>query len=218
MNKIIKAFIGILFFTAICSCSKGSCIAATQPEGKSMKLLVTYVLEEEKVNVPFDGEVIYLRTGMAKMKTSVSVTEAVLQYKPDMVLNIGTVGTFRHKVGDVLVCRKFKDRDIAKVAISGLTSYIDMSNDDLSGIMPKLAGEPIYECSTGDSFVTSPDEMDSDVCDMEAFCIAYICRKYHIPFASVKVVTDIVGSNSVKHWEDAIRDATAKLQEWFNKQ
>ena len=181
-----------------------------------MKLLVSYALEEEKVNVPFDGEVIYLRTGIGKMKTAVAVTEAILEYKPDMVLNIGTVGTFNHKVGDVLVCRKFKDRDLAKINIPGILKYIDMSKDDLSSIYPKLADQPIYECSTGDSFVTSPDEMDSDVCDMESFCIAYICKKYKIPFAAVKSVTDVVGSNSVKHWEDAMHDAVKRLQEWFN--
>ena len=181
-----------------------------------MKLLVTYALEDEKVNVPFDGEVIYLRTGIGKMKTSVAVTEAILQSKPDMVLNIGTVGTFNHKVGDVLVCRKFCDRDMIKINIPGLLCNIDMSKDDLSSIYPKLANQPIYECSTGDTFVTKAEDMSSDVCDMESFCIAYICKKYKIPFAAVKVVTDVVGSNSVKHWEDAIRDATVRLQEWFN--
>ena len=182
-----------------------------------MKLLVTYALEDEKVNVPFDGEVIYLRTGIGKMKTSVAVTEAILQSKPDMVLNIGTVGTFHHRVGDVLVCRKFCDRDMIKINISGLLCNLDMSKDDLSKIYPKLANQPIYECSTGDTFVTKAEDMSSDVCDMESFCIAYICKKYKIPFAAVKSVTDVVGSNSVKHWQDAVHDAVKRLQEWFNE-
>ena len=182
-----------------------------------MKVLVTYALEDEKINVPFDGEVKYLRTGMGKMKTSVAVMENILADKPDMVLNIGTVGTFNHKVGDVLVCRKFCDRDMIKTNLPGVLCKLDMSKDDLSGIYPKLANQPIYECSTGDSFVTKAEDMSSDVCDMESFCIAYICKKYKIPFAAVKSVTDVVGSNSVKHWQDAMHDAVKRLQEWFNE-
>ncbi|MBP5705929.1 MAG: hypothetical protein J6W76_01490 [Spirochaetales bacterium] len=182
-----------------------------------MKLLVTYALEDERVNVPFDGEIKYLRTGVGKMKTSVAVLETILADKPDMVLNIGTVGTFNHKVGDVFVCRKFRDRDITKVNIPGLLCYLDMSKDDLSSIYPKLSNQPIYECSTGDSFVTKPEDMSSDVCDMESFCTAYICKKYNIPFAAVKSVTDVVGSNSVKDWQDAMHDAVKRLQECFNE-
>lgn len=183
----------------------------------SVKLLVTYALEEEKVNVPFDGQVIYLRTGAAKMKTSVAVTESVLQYRPDLVINIGTAGTVRHKIGDVLVCRRFRDRDITKLNIPGMLQYIDMSRDNIGSLYPRLANQQSFECSSGDTFVTSPDDMDSDVCDMEAFCIAYICRKYRIPFAAVKSVTDTVGSNSLSQWADALRYAVSKMQEWFNE-
>lgn len=180
-----------------------------------MKLLVCYALECEKITVPFDGEVRYLRTGIAKMKTSVSVTAEIAAEKPDMVLNIGTAGTRRHNIGDIVVCRRFIDRDMAKVKIPGILSRIDLSSQPLPAFQ-KLSGMPVGECSTGDSFVTDSDELDSDVCDMESFCIAYICKKQKIPFVSVKVVTDIVGSNSVTDWQSAINDAVQKLQSFFN--
>lgn len=181
-----------------------------------MKLLVCYALECEKIIIPFDGEVRYLRTGVAKMKTSVSVAEEIMTEKPDMVLNIGTAGTFRHKIGDIIVCRKFRDRDLLKVKIPGILSCIDLSGQDLPAFK-KLAGMPAGECSTGDTFVTNAAELTSDVCDMESFCIAYICRKHKIPFVSVKVVSDIVGSNSVKDWQAALHDAVEKLQSFFNE-
>ena len=180
-----------------------------------MKILVCYALECEKVTVPFDGEVRYLRTGIAKMKTSVSVAEEMMREKPDMVINIGTSGTFHHKKGDIVVCRRFIDRDLAKVNIPGITCSIDLSGQELPAFR-KLADMPVGECSTGDSFVTDASEMDSDVCDMESFCIAYICKKHKVPFVSVKVVSDVVGSNSVKDWQSAIRDAVEKLQDFFD--
>ncbi len=180
-----------------------------------MKLLVCYALECEKITVPFDGEVRYLRTGIAKMKTSVSVAEDVVSWKPDMVLNIGTAGTFRHKIGDIVVCRRFRDRDLEKVKIPGILSFIDLGSQSLPAFQ-QLAEMPAGECSTGDTFVTNAGEMDSDVCDMESFCIAYICKKHKIPFVSVKVVSDIVGSNSVKDWQEATDEAVKKLQNFFN--
>ena len=180
-----------------------------------MNLLVCYALECEKITVPFDGEFRYLRTGIAKMKTSVSVAEDVVSWKPDMVLNIGTAGTFRHKIGDIVVCRRFRDRDLEKVKIPGILSFIDLGSQSLPAFR-QLAEMPSGECSTGDTFVTNAGEMDSDVCDMESFCIAYICKKHKIPFVSVKVVSDIVGSNSVKDWQEATDEAVKKLQNFFN--
>ena len=180
-----------------------------------MKILVCYALECEKVTVPFEGEVRYLRTGIAKMKTSVSVAEEMMREKPDMVINIGTSGTFRHKIGDIVVCRRFKDRDLAKVNIPGIVSSIDLSGQELPAFR-KLADMPVGECSTGDTFVTDASEMDSDVCDMESFCIAYICKKHKVPFVSVKVVSDVVGSNSVQDWQSALRNAVEKLQDFFD--
>ena len=184
-------------------------------KGVNMKLLVCYALECEKITVPFEGEVKYLQMGIAKMQASVSAAEAIAAEKPDMVMNIGTAGTFRHKVGDIVVCRKFIDRDLVKVKIPEIIDYIDLSSETLPAFQ-KLAEMPVGECSTGDTFVTSAGEMDSDVCDMESFCIAYICKKHKIPFVSVKVVSDVVGSNSVKDWQEASNEAIKKLQNFFN--
>ncbi|MBP7266113.1 MAG: nucleosidase, partial [Bacteroides sp.] len=43
------------------------------------------------------------------------------------------------------------------------------------------------------------------------------CRAKNVPFISVKYVTDIIGQNSVKHWEDKLADARKGLGEFFEK-
>ena len=43
-----------------------------------------------------------------------------------------------------------------------------------------------------------------------------VCRSKEIPFISVKYVTDIIGQNSVKHWEDKLADARQGLSHYFN--
>lgn len=45
----------------------------------------------------------------------------------------------------------------------------------------------------------------------------FVCRAKNVPFISVKYVTDIIGQNSVKHWEDKLADARKGLGEFFEK-
>ena len=72
-------------------------------------------------------------------------------------------------------------------------------------------------CNTGDGFLTELTHVSGDVVDMEAYAQAFVCRSKEIPFISVKYVTDIIGQNSVKHWEDKLADARKGLGEFFEK-
>ena len=69
---------------------------------------------------------------------------------------------------------------------------------------------------TGDGFLTELTHINGDVVDMEAYAQAFVCRSKEIPFISVKYVTDIIGQNSVKHWEDKLADARQGLSDYFN--
>lgn len=71
-------------------------------------------------------------------------------------------------------------------------------------------------CNTGDGFLTELTHVTGDVVDMEAYAQAFVCRSKEIPFISVKYVTDIIGQNSVKHWEDKLADARQGLSHYFN--
>ena len=77
------------------------------------------------------------------------------------------------------------------------------------------AGEGI--CNTGDTFLTELSDVKGDVVDMEAFAQAFVCRAKNVPFIAVKYVTDIIGQNSVKHWEDKLADARKGLGEFFEQ-
>ena len=72
-------------------------------------------------------------------------------------------------------------------------------------------------CNTGDTFLTELSDVSGDVVDMEAYAQALVCRAKNVPFISVKYVTDIIGQNSVKHWEDKLADARKGLGEFFEK-
>ena len=70
-------------------------------------------------------------------------------------------------------------------------------------------------CNTGDTFLTELSDVKGDVVDMEAYAQAWVCRTKNTPFIAVKYVTDIIGQNSVKHWEDKLADARKGLGAFF---
>ena len=187
-----------------------------------MRILVTYAVQGEFTELKFPGlireeevQIGYLRTGVGKVKSAFYLSEAISHAQPDLVVNVGTAGTIRHRVGDIFVCRHFVDRDMQKLAGLGIECEID------SAALLEAKGYCRHwtengTCNTGDSFLTELTHVSGDVVDMEAYAQAFVCRAKEIPFISVKYVTDIIGQNSVKHWEDKLADARQGLSNYLN--
>lgn len=181
-----------------------------------LKVLITHAVKDEliTVNIP-DCQIRYVRTGIGKVKAAIRLMDALVQYTPDVVVNIGTAGTVNHNVGDLFVCRHFMDRDLQKVGALDLQYEIDSSSAlNECGYCLDWNNEGI--CNTGDSFLTEPAGSHGDVFDMEAYAQAQVCQLKNIPFVSVKYVTDKIGENSIKHWEDKLADAREGLTNFLN--
>ena len=189
-----------------------------------MKILVTYAVQGEFAELKFPGmregdevQVGYLRTGIGKVKSAYYLTDAIGRLQPDLVINMGTVGTVGHRVGDIFVCRRFVDRDMEKVKGLGVEHEIDTIAllEEKGYCLQWHAADGV--CNTGDSFLTELAEVTGDVVDMEAYAQAWVCRAKGVPFVSVKYVTDVIGQNSVKHWEDKLADARRALEAFFEQ-
>ncbi|MEG1660288.1 MAG: nucleosidase [Bacteroides sp.] len=181
-----------------------------------LKVLVTYAVQGEFVEVQWqDVEVYYLRTGIGKVKAAFYLTEAINQVKPDLVLNLGTSGTISHQVGDIFVCAHFVDRDMQKLSNLGLDWQINAAELLTSkGYCDHWTKDGV--CNTGDSFLTELTDVEGDVVDMEAYAQAFVCQEKKIPFVAVKYVSDIIGQNSAKHWENKLADASKALTHYLN--
>ena len=155
-----------------------------------LKILVTYAVQGEFVELKWpDIEPYYVRTGIGKVKSAFHLAEAIR--------------------------RKFIDRDMQKMKEFGLECEIDSSALlEEKGYCTHWTEHGI--CNTGDGFLTELTHVSGDVVDMEAYAQAFVCRSKEIPFISVKYVTDIIGQNSVKHWEDKLADARQGLSHYFN--
>jgi adenosylhomocysteine nucleosidase len=63
-------------------------------------------------------------------------------------------------------------------------------------------------CGTGDSFVTAPPELQTDLVDMEAFAIAKLAQMAGIHFSCFKYVSDQADENSPSAWKDNLAHAS----------
>lgn len=186
-----------------------------------MRILVTYAVQGEFTELKFPGligeeevQIGYLRTGVGKVKSAFYLSEAISHAQPDLVVNVGTAGTIRHRVGDIFVCRHFVDRDMQR--LKGFDMECEIDSAELlaqKGYCLHWQGEGV--CNTGDTFLTELSDVKGDVVDMEAYAQAWVCRTKNTPFIAVKYVTDIIGQNSVKHWEDKLADARKGLGAFF---
>lgn len=184
------------------------------------KILVTYAVPQELVDIQWDENVefLYVKTGIGKVKSAHYVTRLINNFQPDAVLNIGTAGTVKHQVGEVFCCTQFVDRDLKKVSdVLQLGTTVDMSLTLLeSGVALDWPNRDAV-CSTGDSFVTDDATISEDVVDMEAFAQALVCEQMEVPFVSVKCVTDVIGVNSVADWEAKLEEANKQLNTYLNE-
>lgn len=178
-------------------------------------ILITYAVAEEFRPIEIENcNIRYVLTGVGKTHSTLRLTLAILEHRPDCVINIGTAGTTRHRVGDIFICSQFVDRDYQRTQLPGIqyelsTRELLESHNELKQWLtpPERTGI----CSTGDTFVTDNCSPSEDVVDMEAYSQALVCTEFNLPFLSVKYITDIIGQNSVKHWEDKLADACEAL-------
>ena len=184
-----------------------------------MNVLLTYAIAAEKIDVHLSNcTVRYCQTGIGKVNALLAVADAMMHEIPDVVLNVGTAGSTHHAVDSILVCSRFYDRDMERVKEFG----VDYRHDFFDQVRQlPICGhfadtDIVHTCNTGDSFVTEFIE-HADVVDMENFAVAALCQRRGVPLISVKYITDKIGENSVKHWEDKLMDANSGLQTFFNQ-
>ena len=188
----------------------------------AMKIWVVYAVEGERIEVCLPNAMVhYYPTGIGKVNAVLAVAAALRQAqelgenKPDLILNVGTAGSVSFPVGFIVVCTHYIDRDMAKLKDFGVPYQLDaLPLPEQCSFFNHL--DIAHTCNTGDTFVTEPIE-HADVVDMEGFALAAWSRQESIPMISIKYITDQIGQNSIKHWQEKLSDARHALQTFFEQ-
>jgi len=163
--------------------------------GREVVLLVADKDEISASEVPFP--VVY--TGMGKMRMYDALVRwyAVRTERDPVILNIGSAGSARYPIGELLSCSCFVN--------GGSELIYDRIN------LPGKEGCSIF---TGDYFMSTQTFSEEqvralsqqyDLFDMEAYAAALFCRTHGIPFYCFKGVSDNL-DGSLKDWRGILGD------------
>ena len=156
----------------------------------------------------FSEPLIY--SGVGKLNASIATLEALDKFKPEFILNLGTVGSMNENLSGIIEIGRVLQRDFDATPLSprGQVPF-----DEKPQILFSNTGE--FSCGTGDTFVRSKEdwllENQIDVVDMELFAIAHACYSRNIHWRSLKFVTDYISFRSGDDWKSNLEHSGQAL-------
>lgn len=166
-------------------------------------------LELDKINI--NGKInlkIYRRnnislliTGIGKQQTAINLTQYLdnnKENKPDVIINIGYVGSTNTKIGTWVNVNKIYNYEWnipgeQKYSIDGFKDFDENSEKSNSSIIKTLDNNnvKVLPCYSAECFVTNTDIKKDVIFDMELHSIYLICQMYNInELISLKKVSD----------------------------
>jgi len=193
---------------------------------KKEDILIVCALELETQGEIDDYNVLY--TGVGKVNATFGLSNYLAmcdeETLPKLIINFGTAGSRDLKIGELVDCKKFLQRDMDCQPLGfqhGQTPY----EDDVPIMLefPDVKFNPVnkhfrgwgFICGSGDNFVTNMNkEIDSvEVFDMESYAYAKVCHLYEIEYISFKYVTDNVNGKSPDDWVTNCKNGAIKFKE-----
>ncbi|MCH5229730.1 MAG: 5'-methylthioadenosine/adenosylhomocysteine nucleosidase [Muribaculaceae bacterium] len=173
-----------------------------------------------------NNEVYLAKCGIGKVNSAINTTTLLRDLNPDLVINSGVAGGTGMPIGSLLIPDKVAYHDVwcgpgtNPGQADGMPLYFIPSSLVTDLINESNFSLPIERgllCS-GDKFISKSEEIVSiksdfpevKAVDMESASIAHACKKYGIPFAIIRVVSDTPGEgeNIAQYnnfWETAPR-------------
>lgn len=156
--------------------------------------------------------------GVGKVNAAYQLTKAIHQYKPKLIVNLGSAGSNSFKRGEVVCCTKFLQRDM-DVRGLGFEKY-QIPFSDIPPVLNygiKIKGLPEGICGTGDNFETAHFVADYNVIDMEAYSFAFVSMREQLPFLCLKYISDGADGMAAEDWNVQVHNAAVAFKEVFKK-
>lgn len=165
-----------------------------------MKKVFVVALKEEVNNLSNIFDIPVIISGVGKINAA--ITAGKLKYKGiKHIINIGSCGSFKHNIGDVLkIGSIYQDIDATP-----LVEYSHTPGEKNNNI---IISESKTSCFTTDTFICKTKKFSgsftnfidkTDIFDMEAFSFAKACVELNMEFSCYKWVSD---NGSGGDWEE----------------
>lgn len=175
-----------------------------------------------------NNKVVVTKCGIGKVSSSIVTSLVIKEFNPKLIINTGIAGgTLPLNTGDIFIANKYVygDFDLKvfgyhKGQVPGCEQYFNASTEHSSSFKTYLKNSNIKFNEgliiTQDSFITSLSQInDFDyvgvATDMEGASMAHVCMFHNIPFFSVRIISDVIGSDSQVNNYDKFEIEAAKL-------
>lgn len=134
----------------------------------------------------------------------------------NLILNLGTAGKIKKIQFDLVQITSFYQADMDATDL-GCKKYQTPFEEDVIIFDAIFKNLFKVSCGTADKFITNNDkEAPYDIVDMEAYALAKVCKRYGIPFSSVKYITDSANHLAKDDWINALTKTQIKLKGFLN--
>ena len=166
---------------------------------KSETLIIVALEDECPRDLLAGWRVVY--TGVGKVNALIGLSKAIVENKPKTVINFGTAGSIDPNLRGLKEVTTFKQRDMDVRSLGfnvGETPFDDISDIHLD--------RPGLSCGTGDNFVSSNQNIETDLFDMEAYAIAKFCLLNELDFYCYKFVSDNADDEAAADWKKNVSE------------
>ena len=165
-----------------------------------MKQIPVLVALKEELPNDLPSPFVKVITGIGKINATVAVMRTIQEYNPRTIINFGTAGSLNPVFGSGLHrVAKVAQRDLDIRAL-GLQLGQASRSEPVWYLLDDIETRPTL--TSGDQFVSSKPELDSDLVDMEAAAYAKVCREYGIILDVYKFVSDNADGEAANTWEE----------------
>lgn len=163
-------------------------------------------------------ELILLKSGIGKVNAAMTTTILMQEFKPDLVLNIGSAGGFDEEleVGAVVISDEVRHHDVDATVFGYELGQVPqmpaayIANKELIELAVQAVEEigehqhAVGLIATGDSFMSDPERValvkqqfpEMKAAEMEAAAVAQVCFQYDTAFVVIRALSDIAGKES----------------------
>ena len=168
-----------------------------------MKDIILIALEQEAPHMAEWDNVFF--TGVGKVNAAIMTARLIERYTPHTVYNFGTAGGVRVSSG-IHEMQNFVQRDMMCCELGSAPGQTPFEEN-----IELTFGDGLL-CSTGDNFVTTNQEIKTDLYDMEAYALAKLCLKEEINYFCFKYISDEANESASEDWNKNVANGSKAFQ------
>lgn len=174
-------------------------------------VLFVAAVKGEAAHLPAGSEV--LITGVGCVAAAAVLSERLAQGpRPARVINVGTAGALIDDHSGVFEITHVYKHDFDTDALERITGQPFPNEIALEPI----SSLPTARLATGDAFISSAAKREelarrAQLCDMEGWAIAWVCRRFGVPVTLLKQVSDNADESATDIWADAVERGAREL-------